>query len=121
MIVKKLKPEQYSRLAAIFDKEFSGSDLPETHNSEILVAYENSKMVGFILIEDIKMIGQIYVVPEKRNSSIQVIQNLVKSVKERIAPKNVVGAVASETRFEALFKAFGLQKIDGKFFRKNLD
>jgi hypothetical protein len=119
MIVKKLKSEQFSRLKKVFEEEFA-SDLPEPQNSEILVVYEQGRMVGFMLAETIVMLGQIYVVPEKRKNSSKIVKNLLDYCKMQIAPKNVVGAVASESRFENLYKAFGMEKIFGVFYRKNL-
>ncbi len=119
MIVKPLKPDQFGRLKKIFEEEFD-SDLPLPENSEILVAYEDGKMQGFILVETVQVIGQIWVTPEKRNNSSGIVQNMLKYIRAKIAPKSVVAAVASEKRFENLYKAFGMQPIEGKFFRKNI-
>jgi len=119
LIVKKAKPEQFERFAKIFSEEFDSS-LPEPDNSEILIAYENGVMKGFVLVEEVKLVGQIYVVPDERKSSSEIVKSLITFVKKTIAPKSVVGAVASERRFEHLYKAFGMQKIEGIFYRKNL-
>lgn len=118
MIVKELKPEQWNRLKEIFEREFD-SDLPKPENSRILACFEDGKMVGFVLAEQVLMIGQIYVVPPRREKSGEIVRSLLSYIREKIAPRNVVGAVASEKRFEALYRAFGMQKIEGKFYRKN--
>jgi hypothetical protein len=120
MIIKKLKPEDFGRLKRIFADEFESS-LPLPENSEIFVCYEDGVMRGFLLAENIKILGQMYVVPEKRNNSGKIVQSLLNFVRERFDGKEVVGAVASESRFENLYQAFGMQKIEGKFYRKNLD
>lgn len=120
IITKPLKPDQYGRLKEIFARDFD-SDLPLPENSEILVAYEEGKMQGFILIETVQVIGQIYVIPEKRNNSSGIVQNMLKYIRAKVAPKSVVAAVASEKRFENLYKSLGMQLIEGKFFRKNID
>ena len=119
IIVKPAKEEQFQRFAKIFESEFE-SDLPLPDNSKILVAYENGVMKGFVLVEQIQLVGQIYVIPEERKSSSEIVKSLITFVKRTIAPKAVVGSVASERRFEALYKAFGMQKIEGIFYRKNL-
>jgi hypothetical protein len=119
MIVKKLKAEDYPRLKRIFADEFD-SDLPDPSNSEIFVSYEDGKLTGFVLAEKVVILGQIYTVPEKRNNSSKIVQSLLNFVRERYDGKQVVGAVASESRFENLYRAFGMQKIEGQFYRKNL-
>lgn len=120
IVVRKLSPEKFDRLRRVFDDEFD-SDLPIPDNSEIFGAFENGKMVGFVLAERVVMIGQIYVVPEKRENSSGIVKNLLKFLQNRFDGREVVGAVASERRFEALYRAFGMQKILGTFFRKNID
>jgi len=119
VIVRKLTPEQFDRLGGIFRTEFD-SDPPLIKNSEIYGAFEDGKMVAFVLCEKIVMLGQIYVVPEKRNNSSRFVQKMLSFLRDRYDNREVVGAVASESRFENLFKAFGMQGIQGKFFRKNI-
>lgn len=120
MIAKELKPEQFGRLKKIFEDDFD-SDLPQPENSQIVGVYDEGKLQGFILVETVQVIGQIWVAPEKRNNSSKIVQNMLNYIRAKVAPKSVVAAVASEPRFENLYKAFGMQKIEGKFFRKNLD
>jgi len=119
LIVKKLPAEKYSRLREIFDKEFD-SDEPEPENSDIFVAYEGGKMTGFILVESIKVIGQLYVVPEKRNNASHTVKELVRCVQLKYDGKEVVAAVASEPRFRKLYESLGMHKIFGDFYRKNI-
>lgn len=120
IVVRKLSPEKFARLRHVFDGEFD-SDTPIPDNSEIFAAFEDGKMVGFVLAENIVLLGQIYVVPERREKSGGIVQNLLKFLQVRYDGRETVGAVASERRFEALYRAFGMQKILGTFFRKNID
>lgn len=119
LIVKKLPPDKYSRLRDIFEND-ADSDLPKPDNSDIFVAYESGKMVGFVLAEDIKMVGQIYIVPEKRNNSRKIVGEMIRSLREKYDGKAVVGAVASEPRFRKLYESLGMHKIFGDFYRKNI-
>jgi len=112
----KLPYQHWHTLEEIFDKEFD-SDLPERENAEIFVINEAGKRKGFILAEDIKMIGQIYVYPDFRNVG-NTARDMVKFMVERY--KGIpVGTLASEPRFESLYKRLGMQKIEGSLFRKN--
>jgi hypothetical protein len=119
ILVKKLKPEQYGRLKQVFNDVFD-SDLPLPHNSDIFAAFEDGKVVGFILAEDVKMLGQIYVSPEKRSEGTEITMKLLKEVRERYEGKENVAAVASETRFEKLYRALKMEKISGTIFRRNI-
>lgn len=120
IIVKKLKPEQFKRLEKIFEEEFD-SDAPLPENSDIFAAFENGKLVGFVLAEQLVMIGQIFVIPEKRTGSTEVSRELLKELRKRFEGKEVIGAIASEPRFGNLYKALGMQKISGDFYRRNID
>lgn len=119
IVVKKLKPEQYSRLTDIFREDFD-SDVPLPQNSDIFAAFEDGKMVGFVLAEDIKMVGQIWTLPKYRNNSIEIVAPLIRTMRDEFDGKEVVGTIASEPRFGKLFENLGMQKIDGEFYRKNI-
>jgi predicted GNAT family N-acyltransferase len=118
LIVKRLKEQQFARLKDIFNDEFD-SDVPETENSEILGAFEDSQLVGFVLVEDVKMIGQIWTRPDKRNDSVNIVQALLKQLREKYEGKAVIGAVASQKRFVNLYRSLRFQRIAGEFFRRN--
>lgn len=119
LLVKKLPDDKYSRLREIFEDEFD-SDLPEPKNTDIFVAYDHGRMTGFVLVEDVKVIGQLYVVPEKRNNASHTVRELVRCIREKYDGKAVVGAVASEPRFKKLYESLGMYKIFGDFYRKNI-
>lgn len=118
--IRKVPAEKFYLFKEIFEQEFN-SDLPLPENSEIFCACEDGEVLGFLLAENVVMIGQIYVVPKMRKNSGKIAQSLVRFVRHHIAPTNTVGAVASETRFNNLFKSFGMQHIKGMFFRRNID
>lgn len=118
--IREVPADKFHLFKEIFEKEFD-SDLPLPENSTILAACMDGQVVGFILAEKIVMLGQIFVLPEKQHSSLQIVQQMINYISESIALTNVVGAVASEDRFTRLFKQFGMQEISGKFFRRNID
>jgi hypothetical protein len=119
ILIKKLKPEQYSRLKDIFSDEFD-SDVPLAHNSEIFAAYDGPKLVGFVLAEDVKMLGQIWVAPEKRSEGTEITMKLLRELRGRFEGKENVAAVASEPRFGKLYKALGLVALPGTIYRRNI-
>lgn len=116
-MITKLPDRFWNQLEDIFDKEFD-SDLPEKENATIFMATDGSKRTGFILAEDIKMIGQIYVYPEFRKESARYAGQMVKFCQERFKGRSVA-TLASEPRFEKLYRLLGMQKIDGTVYRKN--
>lgn len=116
-MIKTLPPRFWHQLETIFGDEFD-SDLPEAENAEIFIATEGGKRIGFILAEDVKMIGQIYVYPEFRKESARHAGQMVKFCQERFKGKSVA-TLASEPRFEKLYRLLGMQKIPGTLFRKN--
>lgn len=118
-IEKSIPASEWHKLKDIFADEFD-SDLPDPKFAKIIGSYDNGKLVGFVLVERVAIIGQIFVAPEKReNNNGKTVRSLLKSVREQLPEGASVGAVASEPRFELLFKSLGLQKIAGVFFRRN--
>lgn len=105
-------------LATIFDEDFAGSDLPE--KGDIIGCYEDGKLVGFILAEPVLFIGQIFVTEEHRKENGgSIVKKLVRHVRDKVPDGLSVAAVASEPRFAALYKSFGMEKIAGTLFRRN--
>lgn len=116
----KIPSSRWHTLEKIFLEEFD-SDLPDPKFAEIYGEYENGKLKGFVLTEKIVMCGQIYVMPEFRaESNGQTARKLVNYLVETLPDGIAVGAVASEKRFEALYRILKMQKIPGTFFRRNL-
>jgi hypothetical protein len=121
MTIKELDKEHFGKLEAIFNAEFD-SDPPRPDHSKIFVAYDDDgDPVGFVHAEQIILLGQVYVVPEKRNSTISVTKTMIDFLRSNFDGKANVAAVASEPRFEQLFKNYGMQMISGTFHRKNVD
>lgn len=116
-MIKPLPSRFWNQLEGIFEDEFD-SDLPEEANAEIFMATEGGKRTGFILAENIKMIGQIYVYPEFRKESSKHAGQMVKYCQERYKDISVA-TLASEARFEKLYRLLGMQRIPGVLFRKN--
>lgn len=120
MIIKRLPAAEFPRLQPIFENEFD-SDAPLPDNSEIFVVYEEGKMIGFVLAEQIRLLGQIYVIPSQRKAGAKIVKALLDHCKDNYVGKEVIGAVASEPRFGNLYKAYKMQKIEGEFYRRNID
>lgn len=113
----KVPSSRWHTLEKIFEEEFN-SDLPSADNAAIYGDYEGGKLQAFILVENIKMVGQIYSMPDNKNR--QSVQKLVNYLVETLPDGTAVGVVASEKRFEALYRLLKMQKIPGTFFRRNL-
>lgn len=125
MITKVISPRLWKSLKIgdqtieeVFESEFD-SDLPDEKVSDLIGVYEEGELVGFVLAEKIEMVGLIYVEPSRRNFSSQIARNLIRYLRDKIPDGVSVGAVASERRFEALYRSLGMQKIAGTFFRRN--
>lgn len=114
--IRKLEKQEWLALIPVFDKVFD-SDMPDFDHGEIYGIFEDGKCVSFILIEDVKMVGQVWSRNPKNNSNY--VKSLLKFVREKIPAKQSVAAVASEPRFEMLFRTLGMQKIEGTLFRRN--
>ncbi len=118
-MIKLLPPRFWHQLEDIFQDEFD-SDLPDVNSdAEIFMSANDGKRTGFILVEPVKMIGQIYIYPEFREQNVaKNAGEMVKFMQKRY-DGTPVGCVASEPRFEKLYRRLGMEKIDGVFYRKN--
>lgn len=116
MEIKKLNAAQWAGLIDTFEAVFD-SDLPNYEHGVIYGAFDNGKLLGFVLVEDVKVVGQIFVKEPKNNAT--VVKKMLRYIRETIPDKQAVAAVASEPRFEMLFRSLGLQKITGTLFRRN--
>lgn len=114
----KIPPGRWEKdLKEIFNKTFD-SDLPHPDSADIYGTYNAAgRIQTFILVEKILLVGQIYSAPGEndRHSVKKLVDYIVNTL-----PDKVVGAVASEKRFEGLFRLLGMTRIDGTFFRRNL-
>ena len=118
LTIKELAPEHFELLRPIMEAEFD-SDPPQPGTNRIFVCYDGADPVGFVRAEQLVWVGQIYIVPERRNTTTSIAKTMVNFLKDRFAGKCTVAAVASEPRVEKLFASFGFQKIDGTFHRRN--
>lgn len=119
IVIRRLPADKYERLKRIFREEFD-SDLPEPENSEIFVAIDDGKLAGFVLAEDIKMVGQIYAAPAYRDRSLEVVMPLIREIRDNYEGNAVVGTLASEPRFGKLYASLGMEPIAGDFWRRNI-
>lgn len=109
-MIKKIPPEAWGELEEIFDKECDGSALPPPAHSVIWGVYDEDKLKGFILVEDVAFIGQIFALPPYG-------KQLVSFVRERYGDQSVA-CVASEERFGRLFESLGMDEIKGTLYRR---
>ncbi len=114
--VRKLSIDEWVPLIDVFETVFD-SDMPNPKHGEIYGIFEEGKCVSFILLEDVKFIGQIWSRYPKNNTSY--VKTLIRWVREKIPEKQTVAAVASEPRFEMLYRTLGMDKIAGTLFRRN--
>lgn len=113
--IRKLKPIERLQISDIFNEVFD-SDMPPPPHSEFYGLFEDGRLEGFILAEQITIIGQIFIKNEKNNSNYA--RKLIRFVRDKAFPTQSVAALASETRFEMLYRTLGLQKIKGTLFRR---
>ena len=112
--------ENFDDLEQVFAEEFE-SDVPLPENTEIFGLFDGDELLSFVVAEKIILLGQLYVAPEHRKMALTIAKKMLNFLQSRYDGKEVVGAVASERRFEPLFEAYGMQRIDGTFHRKNID
>lgn len=114
--IRKLKPNEWVGLIDTFENVFD-SDMPSPEHATIYGAFVDGKLAGFVLAEEVTFIGQIYVKDSKKNA--EIARSMVRFLREHTPDNKAVAAVASEPRFEMLFRTLGLQKIAGTLFRRN--
>jgi hypothetical protein len=114
--IRKLRPIEYVPLVGVFDKVFDSDVAPPEH-SDVYGVIEDGKIEAFVLAEQVIVIGQIWSRQPKKSTSF--IKTLIKFVREKIPSNQTVAAVASDPRYEMLYRTLGLEKVDGTFFRRN--
>lgn len=114
--IRKLRKSEWPMLTGVFDKVFD-VDMPDANHADIVGAFEDGKLQGFVLLERAVFIAEFYTRPGQNNGL--VARKLVSFVRETIPDKQAVGAVVQEPRFQMLFKTLGLSEIPGKIFWRN--
>ena len=117
-MIKLLNGVEREVLAPIYEKEFD-SYLPDEKQAHIIASVENGKIEGFLTIERLIRVGLISVNPKLRNTlkSAQVMKHLIKYAVESIPKGESVITIASDAKFESLFKRLGMREEEGKVFR----
>jgi hypothetical protein len=117
-----LSPDGFPLLKEIFESEFD-SDLPAPEHSCIAmaIAEDTNEPVGFILMEQVVMVGQVYIFPQARQTCGRMAaRKLINFVQRLLRGKHNTCAVASEPRFARLFNNLGMHEVEGTLFRLNL-
>jgi hypothetical protein len=108
-----LPEERWPELAEIFRTEFD-SELPHRGKASIMadVDDETGEIRGFMVLEFLARIGQVYSTGGKTRRMFELIE-------EQIPPCSSVIAIASEPRFEGLCEKFQMREVEGKVFRRD--
>jgi hypothetical protein len=107
-----LPVERWDELKEVFRTEFD-AELPHKGKASILAELaENGEIKGFVVVEFLARIGQIY------NSGIKT-REMLNLINEQIPPGNSVIAISSNPRFDGLCGLFGMREVEGKVFRKD--
>lgn len=110
-MIQILPKERWPELTAIFRREFD-SELPHPSATILADVDEEGEILGFLVLEFLARIGQIYQTGPKSRLMLEFFD-------EQVRPGNSVIAIASEPRFEGLCKSFGMREVEGKVFRKD--
>lgn len=113
--VREIKPEAWAGLAELFVGEFD-SALPHAEFGRFLGVYEEGKLKAFVLAERVIQIGQICSVGDGKP---EYVKALIDHLQEAYPPGISVATVASEPRFEKLYKSLGMERIPGSLWRRN--
>lgn len=90
--------------------------MPHPEFGTFFGAFEDGHLKGFVLAEKIFMVGQIFTVGDGK---AEYAKALIDHLQAKYPPGISVATVASETRFEKLFKSLGMDRISGTLFRRN--
>ena len=106
-----LPHERWHELEEIFRTEFDAT-LPNKTSSILADIDETGKIHGFVVLEFIGRIGQIYQGGARSREMFDFFDKQIPS-------GNSVIAIAHEPRFEKLCESFGMRKVEGVVYRKD--
>ncbi len=108
-----LPHNKWDELGTVFYEQFEQSDIPTKHQAIIPaeVDDESGRVLSFVVLEQLWRIGQVW-------SEGGHPGKLFKFVEANIGEGSVVG-IASEPRFETLFRKFQMHEMKGKLFRRD--
>jgi hypothetical protein len=115
--VRKLKPSEFVLVVPILDKVFEKSDLPDPQYADIIGAFEDGKLQGFVILERAVFIWEFFSRSQENNGN--VTRKIIKYVRDFVPEKQAVAAAAKEPRFWMLFKSLGMSEMPGKLFFRN--
>lgn len=111
-MLQNLPEERWHELTDVFKKEF-GAELPHKGKATILADLaEDGAVRGFVVLEFLARIGQIY------NSGTKT-RRMLKLIEEQVPAGNSVIAISSDKRFDGLCEMFDMRELDGKVFRRD--
>lgn len=110
-MIEMLPVERWSELTEIFSREFD-SALPNKGKAYILADVEDGEIKAFVVVEMLLRVGQVY-------STSGSPRKLLKQVVDNMPANTAVIAIASEPRYESLFKKFEMDKFEGTLYRRD--
>lgn len=114
MIIRKLTPEEWGRVAPIFSKEFNESP-PHAENATIVVAEDQGEIVAFGTVQMVPHIEPFWVKDSYRGRYlIPLVLNKIKALFPDLA---CAFAYTRSDRMSTLMEYFGMVPLDWKVFR----
>jgi hypothetical protein len=107
-----LPESRWDELRDVFRTEFD-ADLPHKGKSDILADIdENGKVTGFIVLQFVAHIGQIWNTGTKSRMMLEFFN-------KQIPPGNTVITIADTPRLKSIAERFGMRREEGEVFRKD--
>ena len=106
-----LPEDRWPELTEIFKREFD-TDLPAYGKSDILAEVVDGEVRGFMVMEFLGRLGQIWHTGNQTRAMFEAFQNM-------IPPGNSVIAIPCEPRFEKICERFGMRREKGVVYRKD--
>lgn len=117
-MIELLDPKEWHKLDSIFESEFN-SAIPDSQHASIIADVEDGELRGFIVVESLVWVGQIYIAPNHRGNGLT--RKFIRHIedKTRKACRSVI-TIASEPRFEKLFQRKKMRKVGCAVYRKEM-
>lgn len=114
--INTIPKELYPELLPVFEREFD-SDVPSLKYSKLLGAFDGQVLAGFLNLEWLLWFGQICIAPDYRGNGIA--RKLIHTAESQIPKGAGVITIASEERFERLYRRKGMFNVPGTIWRRD--
>jgi GNAT superfamily N-acetyltransferase len=115
--VRLLTTDEVAGLAPVFASEFGDDALPRPTEARVVGAFDaEGRLVGFIVVEELLHLAQMYVEEEARGGGVG---SALASYVERSIPAGRSAIVVAQSEDgERMAEAWGFQPIPGKLYRR---